>query len=48
MLDGLVKDMEEVAAAGIPVVEVEDEPIAAERHIFVPSGDEDGYEDDPM
>jgi DNA polymerase-3 subunit gamma/tau len=47
-LDGLVKDMEEVAAKGIPVVEVEDEPIAAERHVFVPSGDADGYEDDPM
>jgi len=48
MLDGLVKDMEEVAAAGIPVEETEDEPIAAERHVFVPSGDADGYEDDPM
>jgi len=48
MLDGLVKDMVEVAAKGIPVAEVEDEPVAAERHVFVPSGDADGYEDDPM
>jgi DNA polymerase III subunit gamma/tau len=34
-----------------PSVTVEyeaDEPVAAERHVFVPSGDEDGYEDDPM
>jgi DNA polymerase III subunit gamma/tau len=48
VLDGLVKDMVEVVATGIPVEETEDEPIAAERHVFVPSGDEDGYEDDPM
>lgn len=47
MMDGLVKDMVEVAAKGIPVAVVEPEPAAPERHVFVPSDDE-GYEDDPM
>ena len=48
MLDGLVKSMEEVVAAAIPVEETEDEPQAEpERHVFVPSSD-DEYEDDPM
>jgi DNA polymerase-3 subunit gamma/tau len=46
MLDGPVKDMVEVAAKGI-IVE-ENEPVAAERHVFVPSGDAEGYEDEPM
>jgi len=45
-LDGPVKDMVEVAAKGIPVEEVEDES-TPERHVFVPSGDEE-YEDEPM
>ncbi len=48
-MDGLVKDMQEVVAKGIPVVEEGDEvEVEAERHVFVPTAGGDEYEDDPM